>query len=71
MRRVEIKIIGITTAHDLAKELLSKDDDFITVTIEDREYSIETIKTVPTHCNYDDGCVHKTIVCKYMKGNLR
>ena len=67
-----IIISGIrTTTHGLAKELLSKPDDFLTVTINDKECGIECIKTIKNHANIDDGVTHKTIVCHEMSGNLR
>lgn len=65
-----INIYGIRTTHELAQELLSKPNNFVTVLLEDREYSIESIKTVKTHANIDDEITHKTIVCNKMSGNL-
>lgn len=66
-----INIYGIRTTHELAQELLSKPNNFVTVLLEDREYSIESIKTVRTHANIDDEIAHKAIVCNKMSGNLR
>lgn len=54
--------------HNLGRELLSRPDDFITVTIGDREYSIVGIKTVKTHANIDDSTVHKTLYCEELNG---
>ena len=54
----------------MAKELLSKTDEFLTVTVGDREYSIRTIKNIKTHANVDDGVMHKTLVCDELSGNI-
>ena len=48
-------IFRTLTCHGLANELLSKPDDFLTVTINDREYNIRATKKVKTHANLDDG----------------
>ena len=53
-----------TTTHDLAQELLSKEDNFITVTIDNREYMIDGIKKVKTHANLDDSVMHTVLVCE-------
>lgn len=62
--------ISITTTHQLGKELLSKQDDYITITIGDREYSIDHIKRIRTHANKDDGVMHLTLVCDELYGNI-
>lgn len=54
--------------HSLGRELLSRPDDFITVTIGNREYSIVGITTVATHVNMDDSTVHKTLLCEEISG---
>ena len=53
-----------TTTHDLAQELLSKEDNFITVTIDNREYYIRTVKQKRTHANLDDSVMHTVLVCE-------
>lgn len=58
------------TSHGVAKELLSKKDEFLTVTVGDREYSIRTIKNIKTNANVDDGVMHKTLVCDELSGNI-
>ena len=58
------------TSHSVAMELLSKTDEFLTVTVGDREYSIRTIKNIKTHANVDDGVMHKTLVCDELSGNI-
>lgn len=45
----------------LARELLIKPDDFITATIGDREYIIESYQRKSTHANIDDGVMHWTL----------
>mgnify|MGYP004660980261 CR=1 FL=1 len=52
-----------TTTHDLAQELLSKEDNFVTVTIGHREYMIDGIKKVKTHANLDDSMCYWTFEC--------
>lgn len=58
------------TSHCLARELLSKTDDFLTVTVENREYTIRATKKVKTHANLDDGVMHTTLVCDELTGNI-
>ena len=41
------------------------------MTIGDREYGIEKIKTVKTHANIDDYITHKSLVCNEIDGNIR
>lgn len=60
----------MSTSHGVARELLSKTDEFLTVTVGDREYSIRTIKNIKTHANVDDGVMHKTLVCDELNGNI-
>ena len=54
----------------MARELISKPDNYVTVTIGNREYGIETIKTVATHANCDDSVTHKTLMCNELSGNV-
>ena len=54
----------------MAKELLSEPDNFLTVTVKDREYSIRAIKKTRTHANVDDGVTHITLVCEELTGNI-
>lgn len=70
MRGGELKISIISTSHSLAKELLSEPDNFLTVTVKDREYSIRAIKRTRTHANVDDGVTHITLVCEELTGNI-
>lgn len=63
-------IFRTLTCHGLANELLSKPDDFLTVTINDREYSIRATKKVKTHANLDDGVIHTTLICDEIHGNI-
>ena len=62
----------ITTSHALAKELLSKPDNFITATIGNEEYIIDNIQRVATHANIDDSVTHWTLNLRDGgKGNLK
>lgn len=66
-----LSLISVESAV-IARELLSKQDEFLTVTVGDREYSISHTKSVKTHANIDDGVLHKTLVCNEDKlgGNI-
>ena len=59
---------GITTTRQLMRELKDMEDNFITVVVGDREYVIDHIKSVKTHANMDDSCIHKALVCNEMSG---
>lgn len=59
---------GITTTRQLMRELKEMEDNFITVVVEDREYIIDHIKSVKTHANMDDSCMHKALICDEMSG---
>lgn len=62
----------ISKSHELAKELLRKEDGFITVTIDGAEYMIDHIKRVSTHANMDDYTTNWTL-CANNKccGNIK
>lgn len=66
----KIYLCGITTTHQLAKELMAKPDNFLAVEIDDREYSIKGIKNKRTHANVDDGVLHTTLLCEKLDGNI-
>lgn len=59
---------GITTTRQLMRELKDMEDNSITVVVGDREYIIDHIKSVKTHANMDDSCMHKALVCNEMSG---
>ena len=61
---------AIFTTRQLIRELSDKPDDYITVTVGDREYSISHTKMIKTHANVDDGVMHRTLVCDEMSGNI-
>lgn len=46
----------------MARELLNRDDDFITITIGDREYMISGFRKVKTCANSDDSTMHLTLI---------
>lgn len=55
----------------LARELLNKEDSFITVMCENKEYIIENVKRVAVHANIDDSTTHLTLQLKeYSGGNI-
>lgn len=39
-------------------------DEFITATINDKEYVIDEIRTVSTHANIDDYMTYKTLILR-------
>lgn len=41
--------------------MLSKPDDFITVTVEEKEYVIDSIRRKFTYANYDDSVMYLTL----------
>lgn len=57
---------GITTTRQLMRELKDMEDNFITIVVGDREYIIDHIKSIKTHANMDDSCIHKALVCNEM-----
>lgn len=61
---------AIFTTRQLIRELSDKPDDYITVTVGNREYSISHTKMIKTHANVDDGVMHRTLVCDEMSGNI-
>lgn len=58
------------TSHELAKELLSRPDGYITATHEDREYSISSYKKVVTEANYDDKMNYWTLNLNCYDGSI-
>ena len=62
--------MGITTVRQLRRELQDCDDNFVTVIVGDREYTIDHIKSIKTHANIDDSCMHKALVCDPLSGNI-
>ena len=54
---------GYTTCRELSKEL-SKNDNFVTVQVGDREYYIRAVKQKRTHANLDDSVMHTVLVCE-------
>lgn len=60
------------TSHSLARELLSKPDGFITATLGNREYIIESIRRIATHANWDDTVSNWTLNLRdYGQGNMK
>lgn len=49
------------TSHILARELLVKPDNFITATLNNKEYIIESIQRAPTHVDCDSIDTHWTL----------
>ena len=60
-----------TTSHNLAKELLNKEDSYITITIGEKEYIISDVKRVKTHANADDTTIYLTLVGDECSGNIK
>lgn len=56
----------------LARELLSREDSFITATIGNKEYIIESYKRAKTDANYDDMNLYWTLNLRECRsGNLK
>lgn len=61
----------ITTSHELARELLSKPDGFLTATHGEEELIINNYQRKKTHANIDDGVIHWTLnLCSCITGNI-
>lgn len=61
----------IATSHMLARELLNKEDSFITVMCENKEYIIDSVKRIAVHANIDDSTIHLALKLKeYSGGNI-
>lgn len=56
-------MFGLTKGHDVVRKLLSRKDNFITVTVNGKEYVIRRIVNVKTHANSDDNVMHLTLEC--------
>ena len=54
----------------MARELLSRPDDFITAVDNDGEYVIGGLKRVSTHANIDDSVTHLALKLKRCEGNM-
>lgn len=54
---------GYTTCRELAREL-TKNDNFVTVQVGDREYYIRAVKQKRTHANLDDSVMHTVLICE-------
>lgn len=62
----------ITTSHQLARELLSKPDGFVTMAVDGKEYLIGSLKRKSTLANYDDSSLYWVLNGEYeSKGNLK
>lgn len=58
------------TSHELARELLSKEDGFIVARLGEQEYVIENIGRVATHANIDDRVMHWGLNLRQCAGNI-
>lgn len=63
--------LRFVTSHGLAKELLDKEDSYITITIGEKEYVISDVKRVKTHANADDTTIYLTLVGDECSGNIK
>lgn len=74
MKKGEVinRLCNITTSHQLARELLSRPDGFITITVDGREYLITNIRRNSTCANWDDSSIYWTLKGEYeSRGNLK
>lgn len=59
-------------SHLLAKDLLAREDNYITVMVKGKEYMIKAIKRVTTCANMDDSCGYWTIIAEdSSEGNIK
>lgn len=64
--------MSIVTSHVLARELLKKEDGFITITVDNDEYLVSSIRRKPTYANVDDSSTYWTLNGEYKsKGNIK
>lgn len=59
------------TSHSLARELLNREDSYITITIGEKEYVVSAIKKTKTHANADDTTIYLTLVGDECSGNIK
>lgn len=60
------------STHKLAKEWLSKPDNFLTASCGDEEFIVEDYKRESTHANIDDGVWHWNLnLRKCGQGNIK
>ena len=69
INRKEVSII-LTTVRNLKEDLQNREDNFITVTCNGKEYVIEAIRRVPTHANIDDTVTHWSLILGGEVGNI-
>ena len=63
---------NIVKSHLLAKDLLAREDNYVTVMVKGKEYMIKSIKRVTTHANMDDSYGYWTIVAEdSSEGNIK
>ena len=55
----------------MARELLNREDSYITITIGEKEYMISGVKRVRTHANADDASMYLTLVGEECSGNIK
>lgn len=65
----------ISTSHELARELKSREDGFIfaKVRLYGQEYEcvIDSISRTSTHSNYDDASMHYVLNIRECSGNIK
>ena len=59
------------TSHSLARELLNKEDSYITITIGEKEYVVSDVRRIKTHANADDTTMYLTLVGEECSGNIK
>ena len=63
--------LRFVTSHSLARELLNREDSYITITIGENEYVVSDVKRVKTHANADDTTMYLTLVGEECSGNIK
>ena len=63
---------NIVKSHLLAKDLLAREDNYVTVMVKGKEYMIKAIKRVSTPANIHDAYGYWTIVAEdSSEGNIK
>ena len=63
--------LRFVTSHGLARELLNREDSYITITVGENEYVVSDVRRIKTHANADDTTMYLTLVGEECSGNIK
>ena len=69
-KEAHIDKLSILTTHKLARELLGREDRFLTASDGEKEYVVESYQLAKTHANSDDFVTHIQLNLKEYGGNV-